>query len=36
MKRVGDEEELALAELLEFIKKISGAALPVKRIWESR
>jgi hypothetical protein len=36
MKRVGDEEELALAELLEFIKKISGAALPVKRIWESK
>jgi hypothetical protein len=31
-KRVGDEEKLAAEELAAFIKKISGAELPVKRV----
>lgn len=32
IKRIGDEDELAIAELNEFLKKISGAELPITRL----
>lgn len=32
IKRVGDEEETAIRELVEFVKKLSGAELPVMRL----
>lgn len=32
IKRIGDEEELAIEELVNYIKKISGAELPVVRL----